>query len=115
MVPVHAMAGAWGTLAVALFADPASFPNGLGRVDQFGVQLLGVGACFVWSFGLVYVIFRGVDRLYPLRVSARAEKLGLNVTEHGATTELQDLLVGMDRSQCRQVIKNAIIAFRVEG
>jgi Amt family ammonium transporter len=95
-IPVHAMAGVWGTLAVAFFGDTALLGTGLGRLDQFGVQLLGVGVCFIWSFGVVFVIFRTVDRFRPLRVTARAEQLGLNVTEHGATTELQDLLVGLD-------------------
>ncbi len=44
----------------------------------------------------MYVIFLGVDRVFPLRVSASDEQIGLNVAEHGATTELLDLLVGMD-------------------
>ncbi len=96
VIPVHAMAGVWGTLAVALFGDAARLGTGLGRLDQFGVQCLGVGACFIWSFGVVYLIFRAVDRFRPLRVTARSEQLGLNVTEHGATTELQDLLVGLE-------------------
>jgi signal transduction histidine kinase len=34
--------------------------------------------------------------VFPLRVSAADERIGLNVAEHGATTELLDLLVGMD-------------------
>lgn len=68
----------------------------LGRLDQFGVRLLGVGVFFLWSFGVAFVIFRAVDRIRPLRVTARAEQLGLNVTEHGATTELRGLLVGLD-------------------
>jgi Amt family ammonium transporter len=96
VIPVHAMAGAWGTLAVALFGDPALLGTGLGRLDQFGVQCLGVGACFLWSFGVTYLVFRTADRVRPLRVTARAEQLGLNVTEHGETTELLDLLVGLE-------------------
>jgi len=94
-IPVHAVAGVWGTLAVALFGSPEILGTGLGRGAQLGVQLLGVGVCFVWTFGLVYLIFRGVNLVYPLRVSPEQERVGLNVAEHGATTELLDLLVGM--------------------
>ncbi len=97
VIPVHGLAGAWGTLAVALLADPARLGTGLSRLDQFGVQCLGVAVCFAWSFGAVYLIFRGVDKIRPLRVSAEAEQLGLNVSQHGATTELYDLMVGMER------------------
>jgi Amt family ammonium transporter len=96
-VPVHAAAGVWGTLAVALFGDLDALGTGLGRSAQFAVQLLGVLVCFMWTFGLIYIIFRGINRVYPIRVSAEAERMGLNVAEHGATTELYDLLVGMDR------------------
>lgn len=96
-IPVHGAAGVWGTLAVAIFGDLERIGTGLDRGGQFGVQLLGAGVCFVWTFGLVYLLFRAIDRLLPLRVTRRAEQLGLNVTEHGATTELLDLLMAMDR------------------
>jgi len=96
VIPVHGLAGVWGTAAVALFGDLEVLGTGLGRIDQLGVQLIGIGVAFVWSFGLVYLIFLGVDRVFPLRVSASDEQMGLNVTEHGATTELLDLLVGMN-------------------
>jgi Amt family ammonium transporter len=96
VIPVHGLAGVWGTVAVALFGDLEVLGTGLARTQQLGVQLLGAGVAFLWSFGLVYLIFRGVDRVFPLRVSALEEQMGLNVAEHGATTELLDLLVGMD-------------------
>jgi signal transduction histidine kinase len=97
VIPVHAAAGVWGTLAIAIFGDLEILATGLDRSAQFTVQLLGVLVCFTWSFGLVYLIFRGIDRVLPIRVSAEAEQMGLNVAEHGATTELYDLLVGMQR------------------
>ncbi|AWI77310.1 ammonia permease [Parazoarcus communis] len=95
-IPAHLAAGIWGTLAVALFADPLALGTGLGRGEQFLVQLLGVVTCGVWSFGLAWVLLRGLDRLIPLRVSAEEEVLGLNVSEHGARTELLELLQAME-------------------
>ena len=37
-VPVHLAAGVWGTLAVAIFGDPATLGTGLTRWEQLGVQ-----------------------------------------------------------------------------
>jgi Amt family ammonium transporter len=95
-IPVHGFCGVWGTLAVALMADTAAFSHGGGRSYQFFVQLLGVTTCFVWSFGGGYVAFRLLNYLLPLRASENSERLGLNLTEHDAGTEILDLLSEMD-------------------
>ncbi|MEM8642229.1 MAG: ammonium transporter [Cyanobacteria bacterium P01_G01_bin.54] len=95
-VAVHAGGGVWGTLAVGLFAQPAVLDTGLSKGAQIGVQLLGIVVCAVWSFGLTWLLLKGVDRLTPLRVSLEEENLGLNVAEHGAKTELYDLFQVMD-------------------
>lgn len=98
-VPVHLAAGLWGTLAVALFGDPALLGTGLGRIDQLLVQLEGILVCAVWAFGLTYVLLRLINRYYPLRVEPDAERIGLNVSEHGARTELIELLDAMAEHQ----------------
>jgi Amt family ammonium transporter len=95
-VPVHCVAGVWGTIAVALFADPAAWGTGLGRWEQLGIQLAGVATCCAWSFGLSYCVLWLVNRWLPLRVGAEAEWVGLNVSEHGASTEILDLLNEME-------------------
>lgn len=95
-VPVHAFAGAWGTLAVAMFGDPAVWGTGLGRGEQLLVQALGVAVCFVWGFGLPLLLLSLINRWIPLRVTAVDERLGLNVAEHGACSETYDLLTEME-------------------
>ena len=95
-VPVHLGAGIWGTLAVALFGDPEKWGTGLGRWDQLGVQALGVGATFIWAFGVGFILLWLINRLIPLRIDPRGEHTGLNVAEHGASTEILDLLTEMD-------------------
>lgn len=97
--PVHGVSGVWGTLAVALFGDPTVWGAGISRWDQFLIQATGAGTCFVWSFGLGLALFWSVNKLIPLRVSLEDEKVGLNVSEHGASTEILDLLVNMDAHQ----------------
>ncbi len=81
-VPVHLGAGIWGTLAVALFGNPEAFQSGFDRWDQFGVQVMGVGICFLWAFGLGYGLLWLVNRWNPLRVTAQEERVGLDVSEH---------------------------------
>lgn len=94
-VPVHGLAGVWGTVSVGLFGDLEILGTGLSRIDQIGVQLLGVVVAFAWAFSLMYVICKVIDRFSPLRVSHADETRGLNLSEHGATTELYDLMLHM--------------------
>lgn len=91
-IPVHAAAGVWGTVAVALFADIDVLGTNLSRPAQLGVQLLGAATCFLWAFGGGFVSMWFVNRLVPLRVTPEQEHIGLNVAEHGATTGAFDLL-----------------------
>ncbi len=96
-VSAHGFAGVWGILAVALLGDSEAFGAGLSRLDQFLVQLKGIGVCIAWSFGIGYVALRILGTRMRLRVTPRQEVRGLNVSEHAASTELIDLLVGMKR------------------
>jgi Amt family ammonium transporter len=95
-VPVHLAAGIWGTLAVALFGDPADF-GGAGRLEQLGSQALGVSVAGAFAFGLSFPLLWLYDRLHPLRVSRVDELTGLNITEHGASSALTTLLEQMHR------------------
>ncbi len=95
-IPAHACAGVWGTLALALFGNPELWGTGNDRLTQFGIQLTGVIVCFFWAFGLSFVILKALNRLVPLRVSEDEERLGLNMTEHGASTAHLDLLGQME-------------------
>ncbi len=95
-VALHGFAGAWGTLAVGLFGDLGNLGTGLSRHNQVLVQLLGIGVCFVWSFGITYLILSSLNRILPLRVSIEEEEIGLNISEHNAKTEVYELFRVMD-------------------
>ncbi len=97
-VPVHLGAGIWGTLAVALFGNPEAW-GGDGRLSQLWVQATGVLVGFVWAFGLGYLLLWLINRRFPLRVDPEGELMGLNVAEHGASTEILDLLTDMDKQR----------------
>jgi len=96
-VPVHLAAGVWGTLAVAPFGDPAILGTGLGVWEQLLVQAKGVAMCAAVAFGLPLALFWLLDRVRPLRVGPEAERVGLNVAEHGARTELYDFMETLNR------------------
>ena len=95
-IPVHLGAGIWGTIAVALLGQPTLLDTGLGRWAQLGVQIVGIVVCGVWVFGVTYLFLLLFNRFFPLRVSEDAEEIGLNVTEHGMSTDLYDLLKVME-------------------
>ncbi len=98
-VPVHLAAGIWGTLAVALLGDLSLIDTGLNRLDQLGIQLLGIIVCALFIFPTAFAFLLFLNRLSPLRVSLEAEHHGLNVSEHGAKTELADLLSAMQTQE----------------
>ncbi len=95
-IPVHGFAGVWGTLAVALFGKLELLDTGLSFGDQLLIQVKGIGIAFLWAFGVAYLLLYLFNRFFRLRVSAEAEHIGLNVSEHGATTEFVDLLQVLD-------------------
>lgn len=76
-VAVHAFAGAWGTLCAGAFATGRLFDT-----QQMLVQILGVGACFVWSFGTAALVFKLLDVMGGLRADPQHEQRGLDFTEH---------------------------------
>jgi ammonium transporter, Amt family len=76
-ISVHGVCGAWGTLAAGLFNMGGT------SAKIIGVQLLGIGACFVWAFGTAMVLFVVIHKTIGLRVSAEEEIEGLDGCEHG--------------------------------
>ncbi|MDY0191831.1 MAG: ammonium transporter [Desulfuromonas sp.] len=95
-VPAHLVAGAWGTVAVALFAPIESFGVTTSRVDQLIIQATGIAAVGAYSFTILFVLIIAINKYFPFRVSKDSERIGLNISEHGASTSLLDLIGQMD-------------------
>ncbi|WP_419537281.1 ammonium transporter [Endozoicomonas sp.] len=98
-IPVHLIGGIWGTVAVALFANTDAIPSSLSRIQWLLVQFEGVLAIVAWGGVVGWTLLSIINRFIPLRVSQDGEKAGLNFTEHGARTELYDLLQDMKHQQ----------------
>lgn len=75
-VSVHLTCGIFGTLAVGIFGEMASW-------QQFLYQLAGVAACGVAAFGSAFTIFFILKTSFGMRVSAEHELSGLDSHEHG--------------------------------
>lgn len=75
-IPVHLFCGIWGTLAVGIFGQMASF-------EQFMVQLacVGIAGLFCVIFGTAITLF--VKSILGLRVDEKEELDGLDIAEHG--------------------------------
>lgn len=81
-IGVHAFAGAAGAILLAVLAPAANLS--MGRLELLGVQAIGVGVNFLWSFGTGLVLFWSLRQTIGLRVTADQEERGLNESEHGA-------------------------------
>lgn len=99
--PAHAVAGATGTLMVALLGDVSAFANGVGRVQQLAIQATGVATVALWAFGVGLVVLYVVNKIMPLRVTEADERIGLNIAEHDASTDLVELVSEMNAHQAK--------------
>jgi len=92
-LPVHGIAGIWGTLAVGLFAaTERTVDVGLGKSDglllggsasQLWVQFYGIAATIGFTFVCSFIVFAAIKYTVGLRVSEKHELAGLDISEHG--------------------------------
>ncbi len=94
-ISVHGVNGAWGILALGLFAD-GTYGGGWNGVDgnvtglfygdasQFWAQVIDVIVNFIFVFGSFFIFFKVLDVLVGNRVTPEAELEGLDVPEMGS-------------------------------
>lgn len=110
-VPVHMVAGIWGTLSLGLFATGAfGFPTptgadvsapvgGLfygGGAAQLIAQLIGSASVTVATLVVAFALMYAVQLTGTLRVSAAGEIEGLDVHEHGTAAYPEYVVHGND-------------------
>ncbi|TAJ44942.1 ammonium transporter [Methanofollis fontis] len=85
-ISVHGINGAWGLIALGLFADGTyGGVAGLlyGGADFFVVQVLSTVVNFAWAFGMGLILFGILKATIGIRVSEAEEIQGLDIGEHG--------------------------------
>ncbi len=83
-ISVHGICGIWGVLAVAIFDTADGLVYG-GGTSLFGPQLIGILAIGAWAYGTSFLVFKVIDSLVGLRVTAEEEIAGLDASEHGTS------------------------------
>jgi len=93
-ISVHGVNGFWGVIALGLFAD-GSYGDGLngvaggvkglffGDASQLLAQLIALAVLLIWGFGVSFVFFKFLDKVWGLRVAPEDELEGLDVPEMG--------------------------------
>ncbi|MCD7826726.1 MAG: ammonium transporter [Clostridiaceae bacterium] len=92
-VAVHGFNGAFGTVAVGLFAvyDNQGLFYG-GGFHLLGVQCLGVITVAAYAAITMSIVFYVLNKVWGLRVSPEEELRGLDVTEHGLPSAYADFM-----------------------
>jgi len=86
-VSVHGVNGAFGTLAVGIWGNVEGTAVGVlhgGGFAQLGVQALGVITVAAWVLAASAILFLGIKAIFGLRVNAKEELVGLDISEHKA-------------------------------
>jgi Amt family ammonium transporter len=95
-ISVHGVNGAWGLIALGLFSD-GTYGDGLngvagtvkglfyGNASQLVAELVGVLTNFIFVFVVMYVFFKILDMIIPLRVDPELEAEGLDQAEVAVT------------------------------
>jgi len=112
-VPVHLVAGIWGTLSLGLFAtgayglptptgaDTSSVVTGLfygGGTSQLVKQAIGSGATVAATLVVSLVMMFALKKIGVLRVSKAGELEGLDLHEHGASAYPEYALASVSAS-----------------
>ena len=98
-VPVHLFAGTWATIAVAIFGDLEAMGIERSMADQLYIQLIGIVSVGAFCFLSAFTIFFIINLLFRLRVNKVEEDMGLNISEHNASTATHELLQVLNKQQ----------------
>lgn len=102
-VPVHLFAGIAGTLAVPFLMD------NINLFEQLKIQFIGIASVGILSFGVTFFALKVINKIRPLRVSESEEILGLNISEHKASTSMFELAQAMNSQAISQDFSKRIM------
>ena len=84
--PVHGVSGILGALLTGILADTALGGNGIssaqGVLHQLLLQSLGIIVTVLWSAGVSYLLWLGINKTIGMRVTTEAESNGIDIDQH---------------------------------
>lgn len=86
---VHGVGGIVGSVLIGVFATQAITGEGgeqgalYGDWNQLWIQIMATAATIVFSAVMTFILFKVVDKIIGIRVSAESESVGLDISEHG--------------------------------
>jgi Amt family ammonium transporter len=84
---VHGVGGVFGAVATGVLATSAVQEAYSGLIDGNGgqvvTQLVAIGATIAYAIAATFVIIKLVDAILGIRISARDEELGIDLSTHG--------------------------------
>jgi len=90
-IAVHGVCGAWGCIAVGIFAEKErvlqayTYPCAGRGGTQFGTQIIGVLVILAWVSATTLPVAIAMKATGFLRVSEESETIGLDASEHNAS------------------------------
>lgn len=83
--PTHGLGGIIGTILTGIFAYDffaASDPEMISRSQFFCNHVLVLLIVFIYTFCISYLLYWITDKIIPMRVSKRSERIGLDRSQH---------------------------------
>lgn len=80
--PTHGTGGIVGTVLTGIFIHEGLLSGTKEGVVVFLMHLLAVVIVFVYTFGMSYFLYWLVDKMIPMRVNEKSEKIGLDLSQH---------------------------------
>lgn len=77
VVPAHGLGGAWGAIALAIFAPTSAL--GRSNLEQLAVQTFGVFVNMAWVIVTSFIVFSIMKKTIGLRVSPKREQEGVQL------------------------------------
>ena len=82
MFPTHGTGGIFGTVLTGIFIQEGLIAGSWEGFVIFLYHLLAIAIVIVYSFLMSYAGYWIVDHFIPMRVSAKSERIGLDISQH---------------------------------
>lgn len=84
--PTHGLGGIVGTIFTGIFAYSYFFPDpktaSISHLQFILNHIYAIGIVFVYTFSMSYALYWITNKMVPMRVSSKSERIGLDLSQH---------------------------------